>query len=278
MDHAMHRTRPAGEGRRGGLLPALAAALVMALAAGSLPAFVATAQEGDAVTVGTATDELGTYLVGPTGMTLYYFTRDVTPGVSACAGPCAEAWPPLLVEEGQELVAGEGVTGPLGVVPRADGTMMATYRGRPLYHWASDQEPGDTTGHGVFNVWFVALVDGSSPANPPALALGVAEGEAGPYLVGAEGRSVYLFTRDETPGASVCEGDCLDAWPPVTVPAGNTAVGGEGVPGVVGLIPAANGALQVTYDGRPLYYFAGDAEAGDTNGHGVNDVWFLVEP
>ena len=112
-------------------------------AAVAAPALVA-AQEDTSVAVNTATDDLGTYLVGPEGLTLYYFTRDVTPGVSACFGRCLEAWPPLLVGEGQELVAGEGVTGTLGSVPLGDGTMIATYRGRPLYYWWEDVAPGET--------------------------------------------------------------------------------------------------------------------------------------
>jgi hypothetical protein len=46
---------------------------------------------------------------------------------------------------------------------------------------------------------------------------------------------------------------------------------GEPSPGTAGC-PTG----QVTYGGRPLYYFAGDAKAGDTNGQGVRGVWFAV--
>lgn len=144
-------------------LAAIALAGAMALsAAAAAPALVAAQAEGP-ISVGTATDDLGTYLVGPEGLTLYYFTRDVTPGQSVCVGGCLEAWPPLLVGDGQELVAGEGVTGTLGAVPRDDGSMQATYRGRPLYYWQGDTEAGQTTGHGVNDIWWVADVSGSLP-------------------------------------------------------------------------------------------------------------------
>ena len=38
-----------------------------------------------------------------------------------------------------------------------------------------------------------------------------------------------------------------------------------------------DGSTQVTYDGRPLYYWQGDAEAGQTTGHGVNDIWWVAD-
>jgi predicted lipoprotein with Yx(FWY)xxD motif len=68
---------------------ALAATVALTLGAMATPLAV-QAQDGD-VNVSTATDDLGTYLVGPEGMTLYYFTKDVTPGVSVCGG--AAWWP-----------------------------------------------------------------------------------------------------------------------------------------------------------------------------------------
>jgi len=250
---------------------------MMALAALVVSPVASLAQDGDTITVGTATDDLGTYLVGPEGNTLYTFTRDVTPGVSACQGGCLEAWPPLLVAEGQELAAGDGVTGTLGAVPRADGTVQATYRGRPLYYWQGDTEPGQTEGQGVNNVWFVAAEDGSSPPNPPALTLGTATTDLGTFLTGRDGLTIYFFAADTTPGISVCEGDCLAAWPPVTVPPGNSVAAGDGVSGVLGLITGTDGSTQVTYDGRPLYYWQGDTEAGQTNGHGVSDVWWVAD-
>ncbi|HEY8168311.1 MAG TPA: hypothetical protein VIF84_06315 [Candidatus Limnocylindrales bacterium] len=99
----------------------------------------------------------------------------------------------------------------------------------------------------------------------------------GPILVGEGGKTLYLFTKD-TGGTSVCSGDCAASWPPFVIAAGASVVGGEGVPGVLATITREDGALQVTYDGKPLYYFAADAKAGDVTGQGVNDVWFVVPP
>lgn len=254
----------------------LALAGAIALTAAVITPMVSRAQ-GDAVTVGAASDDLGTYLVGPNGLTLYYFTKDIAPGASVCFGGCLEAWPPLLVGEGQELVAADGVSGTLGTFARDDGTMQATYRGRPLYYWQGDTAAGETNGEDVGSVWFVAQVDGSMPANPPALTLEATSTDLGTFLTGRDGLTTYYFAADATPGASVCEGDCLVAWPPVTVPPGNNVVAGEGVPGVLGLTTGTDGSTQVTYDGRPLYYWQGDVEAGETTGHGVNDIWWVAD-
>ena len=159
----------------------------------SLP-LASLAQDDSQVTVSSATDDLGTYLVGPDGRTLYYFTRDVTPGSSACTGGCLEAWPPLLVEDGQSLVAGDGVTGPLAAAPQADGTLQATYRGRPLYYWQGDTEAGQTTGQGVNDVWFVASADGSDARQPSSPHAGHRDDRPG-HLPDRQGRADNLLLR-----------------------------------------------------------------------------------
>lgn len=96
--------------------------------------------------------ELGDFLVDEKGMTLYLFTKD-TPGVSNCSGSCLTAWPPLLTSG--EPRADDGVTGKLGTITRDDGSLQVTYNDLPLYYYITDVEPGDTTGHGVGDVWFV---------------------------------------------------------------------------------------------------------------------------
>ena len=92
------------------------------------------------------------------------------------------------------------------------------------------------------------------------------------HLTDAEGNSLYLFTVDtQDSGTSNCDPDCLEQWPIFTGP----ATAGEGVDAALMGEIAETG--QVTYNGWPLYYFAGDTAPGDTNGQGLGDVWWLVD-
>lgn len=105
----------------------------------------------DGVAVGTSPD--GTYLIDEDGMSLYTFDND-SPGQSACSGDCAEAWPPLAGE--RPLTQLEGVEGDLSIIERDDGSAQVAYNDRPLYYYAGDRDPGDTNGHGIAGVWYVA--------------------------------------------------------------------------------------------------------------------------
>ena len=88
-------------------------------------------------------------LTNPAGMTLYTFDKDAA-GKSACNGPCAVNWPPLMAEDGAMA------SGDYGLVMRDDGKKQWAYKGKPLYTWIKDQKPGDKTGDGVNNVWHIA--------------------------------------------------------------------------------------------------------------------------
>jgi predicted lipoprotein with Yx(FWY)xxD motif len=101
-------------------------------------------------------ETLGAFLTGSNGMTLYIFTKDKPFDESECYEQCAVNWPPLLVDQGQTLTAGVGVTGQLGTIQRKDGTLQVTYNGWPVYYWINDKASGDATGQGVNNAWFVA--------------------------------------------------------------------------------------------------------------------------
>jgi predicted lipoprotein with Yx(FWY)xxD motif len=276
--HAVHGTQ-----RRARTL-ILAAASVGAVASLALAGpMLAQSEEpgGEVYTVNATTTDLGTFLTGEGGMTLYYYANDTAPGVSTCEGECVTNWPLFLVEEGETLAAGENVTGVLATFPRADGTMQASYDGRPLYYFAGDQAAGDTNGQGRGDVWYVAAEDGTlnGPAAPAdgGLVVNATTGELGTYLVDAEGKTLYYFTNDTVPGASVCgTGGCLENWPVFGPAEGQGFAPGEGVTGVLGSFTRADDIIQATYDGRPLYYFIGDQAAGDTTGQGLGDVWFVA--
>lgn len=100
----------------------------------------------------------------------------------------------------------------------------------------------------------------------------VADSDLGQILTDAEGMTIYFFAND-TEGTSNCEGDCLANWPPVTVE--GEPVAGDGVEAELGTIEGNDGSTQLTVNGFPAYYFAGDQAAGDTNGQGVGEVWWV---
>jgi len=113
--------------------------------------------------------------------------------------------------------------------------------------------------------------------SPQAYSVDVSTGAMGSYLVGEDGKTLYLLTKDPA-GSSSCTGTCATNWPPFTLDSGETVAAGTGVTGTIGTISRPDGTTQVAINGVPLYYFKGDSAAGDTNGQGVQGVWFLVTP
>lgn len=104
------------------------------------------------------------------------------------------------------------------------------------------------------------------------------DSDLGEIVVDADGRTVYAFDNDTQGGdSSSCEGECATNWPAVTTDSDDPPVA-EGIEGEVGTIEGIEGETQVTLNGWPLYYFAGDEAPGDTNGQGVNDVWWVLTP
>ena len=104
------------------------------------------------------------------------------------------------------------------------------------------------------------------------------KGTLGTYLTGEDGKTLYMLTKDGV-GKSVCTGDCATNWPAFVLEGTESVAAGTGVTGVIGVVTGADGtSMQVTYDGQPLYYFAGDKAAGDANGQGKGGVWFVVAP
>jgi predicted lipoprotein with Yx(FWY)xxD motif len=93
-------------------------------------------------------------------------------------------------------------------------------------------------------------------------------------LTNAQGFTLYSFAPD-TMTTSNCTGTCAQIWPPVHGPV--TAV--PGVTGRLGTITRADGAIQATYNGHPLYTYTADTAPGQTTGNGLNasgGVWHEV--
>jgi predicted lipoprotein with Yx(FWY)xxD motif len=101
----------------------------------------------------------------------------------------------------------------------------------------------------------------------------------GKILVDSRGRSLYLFEKDTGP-KSTCSGACASAWPPFGTK--GKPMAGTGVKAaLLGTTTRSDGTTEVTYNGHPLYYYAGDQKAGDTNGQDLNQFgasWYVVSP
>lgn len=110
-----------------------------------------------------------------------------------------------------------------------------------------------------------------------AVSLGTATTSLGTIVVDGKGMTVYEFGTDVQGGdSSTCTGQCATNWP--AVPGGTSAPTLKGVTGTVGTIKGVDGKPQLTLNGWPLYYYVGDAAAGQTSGQGVGNVWWVLSP
>lgn len=110
--------------------------------------------------LGVASTSLGDVVVDANGMTLYYFTKDTAGATtSACTGECLVNWPIATTTSDSPTL--EGVTGEVGTIPSPEGEMRLTLNGMPLYTFIKDTKPGDVTGQGVNDVWYVVAPDGT---------------------------------------------------------------------------------------------------------------------
>jgi len=118
-----------------------------------------------------------------------------------------------------------------------------------------------------------AAAAASSPASTSGgTALQEATVSGTKVLTNAKGFVVYWFALDSST-ASKCTGSCATYWPPVTGP----ATAGAGITGTLGTITRSDGTTQATYDGHPLYTYAGDKSAGVASGNGLNasgGLWY----
>ena len=116
----------------------------------------------------------------------------------------------------------------------------------------------------------------TAPATPAGtITVKVADhANLGTILVDGSGRTLYLFSADER-NQSNCAGSCTEAWPPLLT-VHDVSAGEDVTVDALGSLIRDDGSNQVTYNGWPLYYFAGDETPGDAKGQNNGDVWFVV--
>ena len=246
-----------------------------------------------------------------TGCSLYTLTSDALHALNgspyACSdnanplgAPCDTVlWPALLTDGAPK--AGPGVNPTLlGTVTRTDiaglpAVKQVTYAGLPLYRFLFDEHPGETEGANLFDpvtsptgTWY--LVNPSRGRVAPGRARLELEtaplNGTGPdetvlaarmnndFSVFADASfPVYTSSADRHRArrGSACQGACAAVyWPPVLTSGWPEA--GPGVdPDAVGIIVRPDGTHQVTYHGKPLYLFFGDAYIGGIVGtQGIN--------
>jgi predicted lipoprotein with Yx(FWY)xxD motif len=210
------------------------------------------------------------------GYSLYFFDPDTT-NQSNCSGNCLVAWPPLLADEGDEAEA------PYSIITRSmGGTATArqwAYQGRPLYFYVGDTAAGQTNGKNIPN-WHLArrlpVISVNSATYGSILAaygaVKTATEVGGVEQINNAARhefSLYTFDNDVA-GTSNCTGTCLNNWPALMADEGAVAVA------PYSLVARAGGKFQWALDGMPLYFFAGDTQAGETKGEGVGGKWHLA--
>lgn len=124
----------------------------------------------------------------------------------------------------------------------------------------------------------VALAAAAALRSSPAAVKAVDSPKFGMVLISSGGRTLYRYTVDSK-GVNRCSSVsvCKKYWPALLLKPGVNPSAGAGVKAsLLGTIKAAHGLRQVTYAGFPLYTFAGDTKAGQTNGQGFDKQWYVV--
>jgi predicted lipoprotein with Yx(FWY)xxD motif len=224
------------------------------------------------------------YLTDASGRALYVFANDVVgSGSSACTATCLDKWP---VFDVKDLTVGAGlIASDFSRFQRTDGTWQTTFKGHPLYRFATDSA-GSVSGDAVGGRWYVArdylaFVAVKTDLTPQGASM------PAPYMTNRAGRTVYVFMNDtagtaSTPPTSACVDACLDAWPTWNAPAAPAAM----------ILPSSMRATdfgqfdrtvagatvkQLTYRGFPLYFHTPDLAPGATSGH-MSGAWRAIDP
>jgi len=136
-----------------------------------------------------------------------------------------------------------------------------------------------TQGSGTSTTTFTTTISNTTTVTNGAsgpFSVGVAyKSGVGFFLVNGSGMTLYYRSTDNNSnGTSTCTGTCVQNWPifytkNLTLPPGLNATSFK-------VVTRADGKQQLTYDGWPLYFFAGDHKPGDVNGQGIQGIWFAL--
>lgn len=117
----------------------------------------------------------------------------------------------------------------------------------------------------------------ASTAAGGAIELKLATGALGKFITDGAGKTLYMFTPDDGQAAPTCNDACAASWPALTASSASDVTVGDGLDqSKIKLEARADGTQQVVYGDYPLYYFAKDSAAGQTNGQGLNSKWYVV--
>lgn len=228
------------------------------------------------------------YLIsGSNSLSLYEFDKDTTLDASNCSTvdgddgvvdnqSCLDRWPIYETPDSSK-------TGDFGFVTATSAktgdfkkhATQATYKHHPLYYWFKDSVKGDITGDKIKNVWH--LIYPNKDFMPSVVDTKLSSDyRAQEYLTSETSRALYTFDKDDT-NVSNCYDGCAVTWPPYTTKLDKTTVPSGLDATKLSTIERSDGLTQVTYDGKPLYYYKMDTKTGDTNGDWVKGVWHLIE-
>lgn len=223
----------------------------------------------------------------PTGMTLYTFGEDLN-GKSVCNGECTATFPPLVASARAEPF------GDWSLIRRDGGARQWALKGKPLYTYVQDIDPGSVAGNSPAATGAPRLDRagklvgaglrgyrgerpepkilpvGWQPAHlfpmpsldlPPGIAVKEVPDVSAFALVDIMKHTLYVFDGEVGKETGLCDsGSCLDKWAPLAAPLITQPIGDFDV------VDREDGIRQWTYKGKGLYTFSGDLAAGYANG------------
>lgn len=247
----------------------------MLTATGLVSALLPNSANGDALEP-TSTDK--------EQFTLYTFDNDETQ-LSNCNDACAVNWPAFLISDNERNI------GDFSQFDRADGTMQWAYKQQPLYFFSGDSEKAQANGDGLGGVWHivepapvVTPITTSIIASASAIGQSLAtegevlvlmdngSGEFMPTVADKSGFQLYIFDSDTSATSNCISNTCMTNWPALLASETDSASP------PFSIFTRDDGNQQWALNSMPLYFFAGDSEAGQQNGEAVGDVWFVARP